>query len=80
MTKTFIGVREVDEEIFRKFRAKAVEEKLNLGDALNLAMKKWLAEEKKKKDPRNLLKVKPFNFGPGNEKLSEEIDKVLYEK
>ncbi|MBS3081741.1 hypothetical protein J4416_02255 [Candidatus Pacearchaeota archaeon] len=27
---------------------------------------------------RNLLKLKPFDFGCGSEGLSEEIDEVLY--
>lgn len=88
MAKTFIGVREVDEEVFRKFRAKTVEEKMKLGYALSLAMKLWIEKEKKKeenkenelKGVKQLLKVKPFNFGPGTEKLSSEIDKILYGK
>ena len=32
----------------------------------------------KKKDIHNLLKLKPFDFVHGNERLSEEIDEVLY--
>ena len=48
MEKTFIGVRDVDEEIFRKFRALSVREKMKLGDALSLAMKKF----GRRKNPR----------------------------
>lgn len=83
MAKTFIGVREVDEEIFKKFRARAIEKKLRLGNAITLAMQKWL-EDKKQKDKeklkgvKELLKVKPFDFGLGNERLSTQIDEILY--
>ncbi|MAG01822.1 hypothetical protein CMI42_00645 [Candidatus Pacearchaeota archaeon] len=86
MANTFIGVREVDEEIFHKFKAKTVEERMNLGYALTLAMKKWLTEEKNKNDSgeeklngvRQLLKIKPFSFGKNTSQLSNEIDDILY--
>ncbi len=80
--KTFIGVREVDEETFRKFRAKAMEEKLKVGYALTLAMKKWLREHQKEKEKskNKLPRIKPFSWGRGTEKTSKEIDNVLYEE
>ena len=58
MEKTFIGVRDVDEEIFRKFRALSVREKMKLGDALSLAMKKTLEEKENRFDSKNLLKIR----------------------
>ncbi|MEK6811240.1 MAG: hypothetical protein AABX96_01895 [Nanoarchaeota archaeon] len=81
MTKTFIAVREVNTEVYRKFRAVAIQEKIKVGMALTMAMQGWIIENNKKmkkKDVRNLLKIKPFDFGPNSEKLSEEIDDVLY--
>ena len=79
MKKTFIGVREVDEETFRKFRAKAVQEKLRLGYALTLAMEKWLEKDgNKEKNLKNLLKIKPVRLGDKEVRLSEEIDNILY--
>jgi len=80
MEKTFIAVRDVDKEAFRKFRAMSVNEKLKLGDALTIAMRKLIEEKEGKKSNgvRSLLSLKPFNFGKGNEKLSKEVDKVLY--
>lgn len=81
MGKTFIGVRDVDEEVFRKFRALTVEEKMKLGEALTLAMKRMIQEKKKERKEGNtklLLEVKPFDFGKGTENLSEEIDDILY--
>ncbi len=81
MGDTFIAVRNVDGEVYRRFRAKSVQEKIKLGRALTIAMNEWLSEQNaktKKKDIRNLLKLKPFDFEKGNERLSEEIDDVLY--
>ena len=79
MEKIFIGVREVDEETFRKFRAKAVQEKIKLGMALTKAMQKWLDEKKEEKPKKiRLPQVKPFSFGPGTENLSSQIDKIVY--
>lgn len=81
MTKTFIAVREVNTEVYCKFRAVALQEKIKVGVALTMAMQGWIIENNKKvkkKDIRNLLKIKPFDFGSNSEKLSEEIDDVLY--
>ena len=50
MTKTFIAVRDVDEETFRKFKAMSVEERMKLGVALTIAMKYLLEKKKKRKE------------------------------
>ena len=81
MTKTFIAVREVNTEVYRKFIVVALQEKIKVGTALTMAMQGWIVEKNKKvkkKDIRNLLKIKPFDSEPGNERLSEEIDDILY--
>ncbi|MEK6844343.1 MAG: hypothetical protein AABX83_02850 [Nanoarchaeota archaeon] len=82
MTKTFIAVRDVDEETFRKFKAASAEERMKLGVALTKAMRHLLDEKKKKyhKVVKNLLKVKPFDWGKGTERTSREIDEILYNK
>jgi len=81
MRKDMIAFRGVDEEILRKFKAKTIEERMKMGEALTLAMKKWVEEEKRKKpNPKYLLKVKPFDWGKGTEKTSMEIDEILYGK
>ena len=82
MEKTFIGVRDVDEATFRKFRALAVQERMKLGEALSLAMRKLLEEGEQehedKVDTKNLLKIKPVKIGKKKVKWSEEIDEILY--
>jgi len=80
MEKSAIGVREIDREVFREFKARAVEENIRLGYALTLAMKQWIEREIKKQREIKMPKLKPFNFGPGNERVSEDIDKILYGK
>ena len=78
--KTTIAVRDVDEETFRKFRALSIEERMKLGDAITIAMRKMIREKetKKKSDRKNLLKIKPIKVGKKKVRWSEEIDEVLY--
>jgi hypothetical protein len=79
MRKEIVAIRGVDEEVLRKFKAKAVEKRMKMGEALTLAMMRWLKEERRKRiNPRNLLKLKPFDWGKGTEKTSKEIDEILY--
>ena len=81
MKRKLIAVRGVDEDIFRKFRAMTVEEKMKLGDALTMAMKHWIKDEKAKSsnpDARNLLKIKSIKVGKKKVRWSEEIDEFLY--
>lgn len=78
MGKSMIAVRDVDEEVFRRFRAKVIEERMKLGRALTLAMGEWLKEKKEKADPKNLLKIKPVKVGKKKVRWSEEIDEILY--
>ncbi|MBM3233396.1 hypothetical protein FJZ18_04490 [Candidatus Pacearchaeota archaeon] len=86
MGKTFIAVRDVDEDTFRKLRARAIAERKKIGDLLTMLMKKYLEETQSKSLQDNLEKVKkaldfrPIDFGPGNERLSEKIDEILYGK
>ena len=71
-----LSVKDVDEKIFREFKAEAVREGVNVGKALNLAMAVWV--QKSTKPKRSLLDLKPVSFGKGTERLSEEADKILY--
>ncbi len=80
MTKDLHAIRGIDEETYRKFREKTLEEQIKVGKALTVAMKDWIRKEKKKTltYPRNLLKVRPFDWGKGTEKTSKEVDEILY--
>jgi len=72
-----ISIKKVNEVVFREFKTKAIKEGLKIGEALNLAMGMFL--EKEKKPGLSLLNLKPQSFGRGTEKLSQEIDRVLYQ-
>jgi len=78
MTKTFIGVRDVNEETFRKFKVISLVRKERLGEALNKAMNKFIEEEGKRTVKKFHLSVEPFDWGRGSEKTSKEVDKLLY--
>ena len=81
MRKEILTVRDVDEQEWRRFRAKTAEEGLKTGDALTQAMKLWVKEKESqnmKPDPKLLLKVKPVTIGRKKVRWSEEIDETLY--
>lgn len=78
MTNSFIAVRDVNAEIFRKFKARAIENRIKVGEALSKAMRESLNEKTTKKSAKILLEIKPFDFGKGTERTSEEIDEILY--
>ena len=71
-----LTVKDVNEKIFREFKAEAARESVNIGKALNLAMSIWI--QKSTKPKRSLLDIKPVSFGKGTERLSEEADKIVY--
>ncbi len=80
MENTFLGIRGVDKEEFRKFRAVALEKNMKLGEAITKAIKKYREELKneKKGNPKNLLKIKGIIATKEKVKWSREIDDILY--
>ena len=81
MTKEFLTVRDVDEEVWWRFRAKTEEEGLKSGQALNEALSSWVREKEARKDrpdPRIFLKVEGIIKATKRVRWSEEIDEVLY--
>ena len=77
MTSTQISIKDVEEQVFREFKAESVKEGLKIGKALTLAMKLWL-EDGGKKPKMSILNFSPKSWGKGTEKTSEQIDKILY--
>ena len=81
MKKELHAIRGIDEEVYRRFREKTLQERMRVGQALTLAMREWIKKEKRIKkttNPRNLFRIKPFDWGKGTEKTSKEIDEILY--
>ena len=54
MGKTFLGVRDVDEEELRKFKVLDVERRIRLGEAITKAMKDYTENIRNKKKRRTL--------------------------
>ncbi len=82
MEKTFIGVRDVDGETFRKFKAFAVQNGMNLGEALTLALKKSLQEREAKNGVRKMksISITPIKMSQKKVRWSEEVDDILAEE
>ena len=77
------AIRDLDEETFRKLRAAAIEENMKVGDVMNTAMKKWLAEKEKRKqknkpDNKFLIEITGIIKTDKPVRWSEEIDEFLY--
>lgn len=72
-----ITIRGLDEGVFRRFKAKAVEEGMKLGEALTQAMEMWV-RQRSLKPKASLMDIRPFNWGEGTEKVSIEIDQIIY--
>ncbi len=70
-----LSVRDVDEEAFKEFKAAAVKNGMKLGGALNLAMEIFKDKLERK---RKFTELKPIKGGKGTERVSEEVDKILY--
>jgi predicted XRE-type DNA-binding protein len=70
-----ITIRKIDEIIFKKFKAKAIEEGMKIGEALTQAMELWI-KQRSLKPKASLLDIKPFNLG--DKKASLKIDNILY--
>ncbi|MBI4146679.1 hypothetical protein HY489_05075 [Candidatus Woesearchaeota archaeon] len=71
-----LSVRDVSEEVFRAFKARAVKQNIHVGQALTLAMQRWLSEQE---DKQNFLDFIPKKgWGKATRDVSKNIDKVLY--
>jgi len=82
MEKIFIGVRGVDEELFRRFRAWAIQRKLRLSEAFNESMKMTLSKEVEEEFDygklNKLMALKPIKVGNKKVRWSEEVDEIVY--
>lgn len=74
-----ITIRNIDNQLYREIKAEATREGINIGTAINSAIRLWLDRKRVQVKPvRSFLELEAIDFGPGNENLSEEYDKYLY--
>jgi hypothetical protein len=81
MAKEVLTVRDVDERVWRRFRAKTVEEGLKTGQALNEALGIWIEQRERRAgfpDARRFLKMEGIIRSRKRVNWSEEIDETLY--
>jgi plasmid stability protein len=71
-------IRNIDEGVFRRLKARAAAEGKTVGEALTEAMKVYTAWALPFEKKGSLLDLKPFDFGKGTEHLSDEIDEIVY--
>ncbi|MBI3027058.1 hypothetical protein HYY70_03005 [Candidatus Woesearchaeota archaeon] len=77
-----ITIRDVNPRYWRELKVEAVKEGLTIGEAINIALEKWLHEYKNKeikKRAKSFWDLKPFRYGGKDAGgLSTKIDEVLY--
>jgi hypothetical protein len=71
-------IRNLDEGAYRRLKARAAAEGKTVGAALNEAMSAYADWPWAGLKRGSLADLKPRPFGKGTERLSEEIDAVVY--
>ena len=71
-------IRNLDEHAYRALRARAVMQGRNIGDLVSEAMLAYLARASVSRGRSTLRALAPEPFPEGNERLSGEIDVIVY--
>ena len=72
-------IRNLDADAYRLLKAKAAAEGKSVGEAVTEAIRVYVGQGPGRKK-RSILDAKIRDYGPGTERLSEEIDEVVYGK
>jgi plasmid stability protein len=70
-------IRNLDEDAYRRLRARAVLTGRTTGEVVSEAIRSYLARPQAG-DASSLVDLVPEDYGAGQERLSEEIDAVVY--
>lgn len=71
-------VRNLDEQAYRALRARAVLEGRTVGELISEAIRAYLGGGMAKRSGVSLRKLRPEPFPQGNERLSSQIDAIVY--
>lgn len=71
-------IRNLDGRLYRALRARAAHEGRTVGGLINDAMRAYLAPTRKTGATPRLFDLPSEIYPDGNERLSEEIDAILY--
>ena len=69
-------IRNLDETVYRELKARAAVEGKTIGEAMNAAIRAYLANPDPRRQRRSLREWRPEQFPPGNERLSMEVNEV----
>ncbi len=71
-------IRNIDEKVYRALKARAALAGKTMGEVVNEAIRAYLARPQNHTKQRSLRDLRPENYPKGNERLSEEIDTIVY--
>jgi plasmid stability protein len=71
-------IRNLDERVYRELKAWAAREGKTVGQAVNEAIRAYLAGPGARRGTRSLEELRPEPYPEGNERLSEEVDAIVY--
>ena len=71
-------IRNLDERLYRSLKARAAVAGKTIGAAVNEALRAYLARPDLLPRQGSLRDIAPEAYPPGNERLSEEIDAIVY--
>jgi hypothetical protein len=71
-------VRNLDEQAYRALRARAVLEGRTVGELISEAIRSYLGRGVVKRGTATLRALRPEPYPEGNERLSSEIDGIVY--
>lgn len=71
-------IRNLDPRAYRALKARAVLLGKTVGEAVNEAIRAYLARPDSQPQTGSIRDLKPEPYPEGNERLSEEIDDIVY--
>ena len=71
-------IRNLDDDAYRKLKARAAREGRTMGQMVNEAIRAYLARPESSDRGGSLLDITPEAWPKGNERASEEVDAIVY--
>ncbi len=71
-------IQNLDDDAYRELKARAAREGRTMGQMVNEAIRSYLARPESAGEEGSLLDITPEQWPVGNERVSEEIDAIVY--
>jgi hypothetical protein len=71
-------IRNIDEDAYQRLRTWAAHHGLGIGEALSRLVLEHAHLPTQRRRKVSIWSLKPWDWGPGTEHTSEEIDKIVY--